>query len=270
MRIQCYRKEIGERFFPYYLGKVKNIFKYIYNILKNMFKKSDLLYLTGSHIITGYQGSGKTLLTNYIINNFDTTKYFWYTNIDEFKQNNIKVIDIKELFREKKQVKRLATRDENGRVLAGVILDEINREFNKRVNQTREYTDLFIGLIEMVVSMRHQHIPRFYFIGQKLDLQDTQLISLYQYQHDIIRTRKRFRYWKYYQDKAQKIPTKSYVMHRLKALDEQGHEYFKDYKRGKYKYTWFDLESYNTFGMANEYKNLPEYKGKCNTNVIQM
>lgn len=261
-----FRKELEESFFPYYFGKEKNIFKYTYSIFKNLFRGGDIMTAPGSHFVCGYQGSGKTLLVNSIVNRFDSDKYFFYTNIDEFKQNNIKVIKITELFSGKKQIKRLATIDERGRVLGGVILDEINREFNKRVNQTKEYTDLFIGLIEMVVSMRHQHIPRFYFIGQKLELQDSQLISLYQYQHDIIRTKKRYRYWKYWQKTAQKVPVKSFVIHRLKALDEKGQEYFKDYKKSKYKYTWYDLESYNTFGMAKEYEKLPVYRG---SNVTQ-
>lgn len=265
MHIQCYRKEMGERFFPYYFGKIKNIFKYIYNVFRNMFKSNDIMTCPGSHIVTGYQGAGKTLLVNHIINNFDNTKYFFYTNIDEFKQENIKVIDIKELFEGKKQVKKLATIDERGRVLGAVILDEINREFNKRANKTTEYNDLFIGLIEMVVTMRHQRIPRFYFIGQKLELQDNQLMALYQYQHDIIKTRKRFRYWKYYQKSAQRIPVKSFVIHRLKVRDDKGQEYFMDYKRGRYKYNWYDLESYNTFGMASSYDKLPVYRGTNGT-----
>lgn len=263
-KIKGYRKEIGESFFPYYFGKIKNVFKYIYNIFKNLFKPRDIITAPGSHIITAYPGGGKTLLANKIINMFESDKYFFYTNVDEFKQNNIKVIDLKEIFKDKKQVKRLAKRDENGRKLGGIIFDEINLNFNRRVNQSKDYNDLFIGLIEMVVTHRHQGIPRLYFLGQKLELQDGQLISLFKYQHDIIKKRSHYRYWKYYKDGAQLVPTKLFVMHKLKVIDETG-EHFADYKREKYKVNWFDLESYNTLGLAGTYEKLPVYRGTNGT-----
>lgn len=252
-----YRKEIQEPFFKYYFGKIKNVFKYIYNILKNLFRGGGILHATGSHIITGYPGSGKTLLMSHIINDVDNTKYFFYTNIDEFNQENVKVIKLADIFDNKKQVKKLAVRDERNRKLYGIILDEINLNFNRRVNQSHDYTNLFIGLIEMVVTHRHQNIPRLYFIGQKLELQDGQLISLFKYQHDIIKCKKRYRYWKYYKDYAQRIPVKIKYITRLKDNTDT----FQDYQKDKVKITWFDLESYNTFGMAKTYNALPVYKG---------
>lgn len=258
-KVKRYRKAIKSPFFPYYFGKIKNIFKYIYNIFKNMFGSDSPLYAQGSHIITGYPGSGKTLLMNHIISQIDSDKYFFYTNIDEFSgHDNVYKVELSKIFDNKKQITKLATRDYRGRHLYGLILDEINLNFNRRVNQSKDYNNLFIGLIEMVVTHRHQHIPRIYFIGQKLELQDGQLISLFKYQHDIIRAKKRYRYWKYYKDYAQRIPVKLKIMHRLKDQSDQ----FCDYAREKVKIRWYDLESYNTFALQSVYSKLNEYKGE--------
>lgn len=240
----------------YYFSKLKNIFKYIYNILKNLFQRSSCLYATGSHIITGYPGSGKTLLMNKIINNVDSEKYFFYTNIDEFNQNNVYKIDLDKIFNDKKQVAKLPTKDKKGRYLYGLILDEINLNFNRRVNQSRDYTNLFIGLIEMVITHRHQNIPRLYFIGQKLDLQDGQLITLFKYQHDIVKSTKHFRYWRYYTEHLEKVPVKLKVLNRVKDIDDN----FVEMDYTKVKINWCDLVSYNTFGLKNVYENLPVYK----------
>lgn len=263
-KVKCYRKEIGEKFFPYYFGKIKNIFYYIVYIIKNLFNRGDLLHATGSHIITGYPGSGKTLMASHLINSVDNSKYFFYTNIDEFHQENVKVIKLDELFNDKKQARKLATRDDKGRYLYGLILDEINLNFNRRINRTADYTNLFIGLIEMVVTHRHQHIPRLYFIGQKLELQDGQLISLFQYQHDIIKTKKRYRYWKYYDDKAQRIPVKIKYITRLKDNADT----FQDFEKSKVKINWLDLKAYNTFGMASQYAKLKEYSGEKSSEIV--
>lgn len=257
-KIKNYRKYTNQKFFPYYFGKIKNVFKYIWNIFKNLFTTDSYLYTTGSHIITGYPGSGKTLLMNKIINSVDKDKYFFYTNVDEFNQDNVYKIDLGVLFGNKKQLRKLATKDYRGRHLYGVILDEINLNFNRRCNMSKDYNDLFIGLIELVVTHRHQHIPRIYFIGQKLELQDGQLISLFKYQHDIVQSKKRYRYWKYHKDYLQKIPVKLKVMHRLKNLDDQ----FEDYTTEKVKIYWKDLETYNTFALQNVYSGLKEYKGE--------
>lgn len=251
-----YRKAKKIKFFNYFFSKTKNIFKYIYNIFKNMFRGGGILYAGGSHIITGYPGAGKTLLMNHIINTIDSEKYFFYTNIDEFNQKNVKKIDLDLLFNNKKQVAKLPTKDKKGRLLYGFILDEINLNFNRRVNQSKDYTNLFLGLIEMVVTHRHQGIPRLYFIGQKLELQDGQLISLFKYQHDIIKNKKRYQYWYYYEKYAEKIPKKIKISHRVKDINDE----FMEMSTEKIKINWQDLTSYNTFALKKVYDKLPKYK----------
>jgi hypothetical protein len=252
-----YRKAHNIKWFKYYFSKLKNVFKYIYNVFKYIFTPRTGFGALGTHIITGYPGAGKTLLMNKIINSVDSEKYFFYTNIDEFKQDNVYHIELEKIFDDKKQIARLNT-CKGKRVLYGLILDEINLNFNKRINQTKEYNNMFIGLIEFIVTHRHQHIPRIYFIGQKLELQDTQLISLFKYQHDIIRSKKRFRYWKYYESYVEKIPVKLKVVNKIKGVNDE----FTEISKTKVKITWFDLSSYNTFALGKIYNNLPVYNGK--------
>lgn len=256
-KVKNYRKSNGLKFFPYYFGKTKNVFKYIYNIFKSILAPKSVLYATGSHIITGYPGTGKTLLMNKIISSVDNNKYFFVTNVDEFSgHENVYKLDICDIFNGKKQVKRIPQKDNKGRYLYGVIFDEINLNFNKRINQSKEYNDLFIGLIEMVVTHRHQKIPRIYFIGQKLELQDTQLNSLFKYQHDIISCVKRFKYWKYQHNYIERVPVKLEIMHRLK----DNTDLFLNYQKDKVKIYWSDLLSYDTLALGKNYVNLDKIK----------
>lgn len=250
--LKHFRKYNKIGFFRYYFSKIKNIFNYIYNVIKLYFSSSSLYKAQGTHIITGYPGSGKTLLMNKIINSVDENKYFFYTNIDEFNHKNVYKINLDDMFSGKKQIAKLPVKIGKKKVF-GLILDEINLNFNKRSNMTRDYNDLFIGLVEFIVTHRHQRIPRIYFIGQKLELQDTQLISLFKYQHDIIRSKKRCRYWKYYKDRIQKIPIKLKVLHRIKDTNDQ----FIEWKKTKDKIYWYDLETYNTFALKKVYEKLP-------------
>lgn len=253
-KLNNYRKYHGIKYFKYFFSKVKNVFKYTYYIFKCLLTPRNPFGALGTHIITGYPGAGKTLLMNKIINEIDKEKYFFYSNLDEFNQDNVYKIDLDKLFNDKKQISRLPW-EKNGKKLYGLILDEINLNFNKRINQTKEYNNMFVGLIEFIVTHRHQHIPRIYFIGQKLELQDTQLLSLFKYQHDIVRSKKRFRYWKYYESFIERIPVKLKVINKIKGLDDQ----FIDVGKTKVKISWYDLKTYNTFALAKVYEKLPIY-----------
>lgn len=262
-KIKRYRKAHKIPYFQYFYSKEKNVFLYALAYIKNLFNRPSLLHTTGSHIITGYPGSGKTLLMNSIINSVDKDKYFFYTNIDEFNQENVFLVDIKKMFTGKKQAFKLKTKIGN-RQLYGIIFDEINLNFNKRINQSREYTDIFIGLVEFIVTHRHQGIPRLYFIGQKLELQDTQLISLFKYQHDIVKTKRRARYWKYYRDYFEKIPVKLKINHRLKDYNDE----FVDFQTEKIKLRWWDLITYDTFALRKQYVELKDYPITPNAGVL--
>ena len=132
---------------------------------------------------------------NQLRNSVDNEKYFFLSNIKEF--DGVKTFNLEDIFSNGEQIRSFPTVDEKGRKLYAVIFDEINLQFNRRMNKSSDYNNLFIGLIEFLVSHRHQDVPRVYFIGQKLELQDGQLQSLFKYQHDIIRTKRWPAYWYY-------------------------------------------------------------------------
>lgn len=164
---------------------------------------------------------------------------------------------IEEIFQDNKQVKSFPVVDERGRKLYAIIFDEINLNFNKRINKKTSYNDLFVGLIEFLVSHRHQDIPRIYFIGQKLELQDTQLQSLFKYHHDIIKAKKWPKYW-FYKDNnyIEFIPYKLKIVNRIKSIDDD----FIEVNKSKVKIKMRDLLTYDTKYLGNCYKKLDKIK----------
>lgn len=233
-----------------WLGKDKNIFKYLWLRIKALFFRENIFHALGSHLITAYPGGGKTLKMNQIINEVDKEKYFFLSNLKEF--DGVKTFDLFDMFKDGEQVKRFPTTDEKGRKIYGVIFDEINLNFNKRLNRSKEYNDAFVGLIEFVVSHRHQDIPRIYFIGQKLELQDTQLQSLFVYWHDIIKKKQRYKYWYYYKYYFAKIPVKLTIDNWRKENNDN----YIYLGRLKAKIIERDLTTYNTKALADNYKKL--------------
>lgn len=196
-------------------------------------------------------GAGKTLLMNKIIQETDSNKYFFLSNINEFK--GVKTFNINDLFNNNKQVKSIPTIDNKGRKLYAIIFDEINLTFNRRNNKQTAYNAIFTGLIEFLVSHRHQNIPRVYFLGQKLELQDTQLQSLFKFQHDIIYTKRKHKFWYFKQfNSIEKIPVKLNIVNRVKNLNDE----FIEYNFVKQKIFKYDLLTFNTKALGNIYLNL--------------
>jgi len=251
------KKRRSEKKRPHYIFSRRNIFMWLFLVLKYLFSRESILHAQGSHIITGYPGSGKTLLVNTIINSVDKSKYFFLSNIGEF--DGVKHFNIEDVFSDTTQVASWPLVDEYGRRLYGVIFDEINLQFNKRLNRKSDYNDLFIGLIEFLVSHRHQGVPRVYFIGQKLELQDTQLQSLFKYQHDIIKKKVWPKYWFYYENGyISMLPRKLVIMNRLKSEETQ--DEFIDYTKMRVKIKRENLETYNTKALAMQYLTLDKLK----------
>jgi len=257
------------------LKKIPFYFKKIIRVILDLFRKSNILYCKGTHIITGYPGSGKSLLMSHIINNVDNNKYFWLCNLKEYHQENVYNFDLEEVFNDKMQLKRLPTKDAKGRKLYGVIFDEINLSFNKRDNRSKEYNSLFIGLMEFLVSRRHQGIDRVYFIGQKLELQDTQLMSIFQFQHDIYFKKESYLYYyrryllsplyetlKHYKYEDNRkffkgfIKTPKYI--KLVNLYKSIEDVFLPYDELKITFDLFDLELYDTHVLKQDYDKLEE------------
>ena len=229
-----------------------NVFRWLWEVVKSLFRKGDILHAPGTHIITGYPGSGKTLLMNKIIREIDPNKYFFISNIKEF--NDVSSFNITDIFSDNNQVKSFPLIDNKGRHLYAIIFDEINLNFNKRLNRKTDYNDIFIGLVEFLITARHQGVKRIYFIGQKLELQDTQLISLFKHQHDIIKTKRHSPYWFYRENEyIEWIPRKLKVLHKIKSDTD---EFIALEKLAKYKITRNDLITYNTAILGQEYAKL--------------
>jgi len=242
-------------FWRYYLFAKENIFTYLFNVLKAIFARQSILFAKGTHFISAYPGGGKTLLMSHLINEIDKDKYFFISNMAEF--NDVKTLDIDKIFYDNKQNFSIPTTDEYGRKLYAIIFDEINLNFNKRLNRKTTYNDIFIGLVEFLVSHRHQDIPRIYFIGQKLELQDTQLISLFKYHHDIIKCKRWAFYWFYKENKyIDFIPRKLVIDNYIKDFTDN----FLLLSTKKIKIKESDLKSYDTKYLGNLYKSLPPYK----------
>ena len=251
------RKKKKQNIFKYLFFSKRNVFVWLWLIIKGLFAKGSIYHNNGAHLISGYPGSGKTLLMNQIKNEIDNDKYFMLSNIKEF--DGVKTFNINDIFANGEQIRSFPTIDEKGRKLYGVIFDEINLQFNRRMNKNTEYNNLFVGLIEFLVSHRHQDVPRVYFIGQKLELQDGQLQSLFKYQHDIVRTRRTPAYWYYKQNKQNKIvyiPKKIDVVNRVKSIDDD----FIELNIQRIKIQRESLLTYNTKALGEQYGQLEKVK----------
>lgn len=248
---RLYKKVI--KFFKYFIFSKQNVFTWLWQVIKGLFKKGSIYTALGAHLVSGYMGSGKTLFVNQLRNSIDKEKYFVLSNIAEF--NDVKTFNLNDIFYEGEQKKSFPIEDEKGRKLWGIIFDEINLTFNRRNNRTRDYNDVFTGLVEFLVSSRHQNIPRVYFIGQKLELQDTQLQSLFKYQHDIIQT-KRFPFYWFYKMfyHVEYIPRKLVIVNRVKSIDDE----FIELNLDKVKILKSSLLSYNTKALGEAYASLPK------------
>ena len=222
-------------------------FQFLVLKYKILNKLREPIYYKGSHLITGLPGTGKTLLASLLIDELATAEKPALVNIDEFDPEKTIVFDVAKCFGNGKQIRRFPP----SRIM---VFDEVNLQFNRRLNGSSRYNDLFIGLIEMVVEHRHEHIDRIYFLGQSESLQDTQLSSLVKYVHFVSSVKKPSYYF------YKKNNTIEYIPRILKV-----ESYFKKNKdlipigTTKIKIIPQMLMNYNTYGFADRYKKLPFY-----------
>lgn len=245
--------------------RIAFFFRRILEAIKRFFTmKISIYYRKGVHFIGGYQGAGKTLFMSHLVNGIndsdtnylDSNKYFFITSVDEFYQKNVLHYNLFSMFENSKQVAKLPTIDFRGRKLFGVIIDEVNLKYNKRLNRSKNYNNSFVGLIEMIITMRHQGVKRVYFIGQKMELQDTQLQSLFKYYHKIVFNLQKPNYYYYRnEDKFIIAPRKLFIENYIKGYDDLWEQ---ETAAEEVKISYEDLKNYNTFGLADTYKELPE------------
>ena len=206
--------------------------------------KSSLLTAGGVHYIDSSSGGGKTLLMNYILRNLLVKGGFFWTNIDEFNHPRVLTFDINRLFKDGEMKFRLnrtaeftnSKGDPIVHYCKGVIYDELNGFFNRRNNRQSDYNSRFVPLVKNTVIHRHLGLPRIYFIGQSLMLQDTQIQQILKYRH-YVQAKFRWRYYFWRQElRLVFAPYKLKIDHFKKmGIDEQGNAIFKKLKSEKIK-----------------------------------
>lgn len=233
---------------------------FILKFLKRLFSGSgNILFAHGTHFICGVSGGGKTLLSNFIIRSLTQRSggFFW-VNMNQYDEKITRPFDMAKLFVNGEQKYRLGIKDKYNRYSQGIVYDEFNAAYNRRMNRTTEYNETFIPLIKSVVTHRHQGHKRIYVLGQMK--QDTQLTEIIQYKHEVYCS-KGYRYW-YFREKDLfiSVPKKLTVFSSIKTGEnESGNPLYKKAGKIKIKVTIDLLESYNTHAFASLFDNLPEY-----------
>ena len=245
-------------------NKNRSRLKFWWLIIKHKIKYlfSNPLYSAGTHLIEAPAGTGKTLLMNIILRNtVDPCKHYMYSNLPQFDNNYIKQIDIFDMFDNGKQQYQLPNII-NNKYCKGIIIDEINANFNRRLNNRAYYNDIFVGLMEFFVTHRHQGIEKIYLIGQDLSLQDIQLQQVLKYRH-LVYSAKRYSYKLYLETgEIVKLPKKLKVIHYIKSSekDNRGTPIFVPFKISKIRVDYDKhIKTYNHKGYAEKYKKLPIY-----------
>lgn len=240
-------------------SRISFLFKILSRSLKG---KGNILFAQGTHYITAPSGGGKTMLVNYIIRTItERLGGFFWVNMDEFDSKITKTFDMTRLFESGQQKYRLPTKDDYKRFSQGIVYDEFNASYNRRMNRTTEYNETFVPLIKSVVTHRHQGHQRIYILGQMK--QDTQLQEILQYKH-LVFASKGYRYWYYRErDKLVSVPKKLTVISYVKiGEDSSGNATYKEISKQKIKVSIEILETYNTHAFADMFKDLPEYTDK--------
>lgn len=226
------------------------------------------LYKNGIHAVIGDTGSGKTLIIHILTQRFIKQGY---TVVSNSKFNDdVKVIDIKEYFKDGKQVKPLTN--------CIVILDEVMKEFNRRDNKKKEYNDSFIPFISWLATHRHDRVPKIYLLSQSYNMFDIQITNLIQrvnfvtskvspdpaiwirqkkYFSNALRPKKIFYYSKRKKDIDQNDLQKYIQVSETKVYNKsvrRGKQIYRKTPRYFEKVTLSDLVTYNTYAFENKYK----------------
>lgn len=219
--------------------------------------KTNILVNPGVHSIVALMGGGKTLLSNMLVQDMLPPNKFVYV-VDKaltaaLGDGRAVYVDLWACYKDGKQIYRLPTHV-NGKSCYGIVLDEITKYFNRRNNKFGNYNDKFLGLVEMILSLRHQGINRVWILSQSYDNIDVQLMRLIKYKH-IIYASRCYNYDAYLA--TQKL---LYVPRRLKIVSQirtDADDYESvlcqvldvDYKR--------HICTYNHRALADEYNQLP-------------
>lgn len=254
-------------------SRIVFIFKAIWLWLKG---GGGIFYGVGIHYIDGVTGGGKTLLMNIIRQKLLKKGGFGWTNIDEFlnsfKYGNdwksvnayMKPFDLEKLFNDGKQIYRLPKQiEKDGKKLNCklLVLDELNANFNRRNNKSKDYNDIFIPLLKMLLTHRHRLCDRVYLLGQSMMLQDTGFQQILKYRH-FVKPSKRWFYWFYReQNKMLLLPKKLIVESMIKTgIEPNGNAIWSKIKKTKIKLNPVDFLTYDTHAFAKLDDGLPQYE----------
>ena len=131
------------------------------------------IYRRGIHAITGDTGGGKSLMAHIISKHFKAKG--WHVMSNSKFNKDVAYFNIFEYFddfEQKKEIKNCV-----------IIFDEVQRDFNKRMNRKNEYNAVFIPLIEWLSTHRHQGVFWVYFLTQSWDRFDIQFQDFIQKVH---------------------------------------------------------------------------------------
>ena len=219
--------------------------------------KTNILVNPGVHSIVALMGGGKTLLSNMLVQDMLPEGKFVYV-IDRALESALGdgravYVDLWACYKDGKQIYRLPTRIGN-RQCYGIVLDEITKYFNRRNNKYGNYNDKFLGLVEMILSLRHQGINRVWILSQSYDNIDVQLMRLIKYKH-IIYASRCYNYDAYLATrKLLYLPRQLKIVSQIRT-DTDDYESVVcqvldvDYKR--------HICTYNHLALADEYEQLP-------------
>lgn len=219
--------------------------------------KTNILINPGVHSMVALMGGGKTLLSNMLVQDMLPEGKFVYV-VDRaltaaLGDGRAVYVDLWACYKDGKQIYRLPTRVGN-RQCYGIILDEITKYFNRRNNKFGNYNDKFLGLVEMILSLRHQGINRVWILSQSYDNIDVQLMRLIKYKH-IIYASRCYNYDAYLATKKLLyLPRKLKIVSQIRT-DTDDYESVVcqvldvDYKR--------HICTYNHLALADEYDQLP-------------
>lgn len=252
---------------------MKKIFKwlkrsyigFILAIIKRWLKaRPNILFGEGVHFITAPSGGGKTLLSNFIIRTI-TGRYggFFWVNMNQYDEKITETFDLDKLIQKGEQKYRLNKEIEfNGgkKYSRGVVVDELNARFNRRMNKTAEYNLIFIPLVKFVVTHRHAGHNRIYLLGQFN--QDTQIMEVLKYKHIVSPSKGYFYYYWKEKEKLVLAPKKLLVESFIRSneTDASGNYIWYSANKQKIKVTVELLETYNTHAFEEIFKDLPLYK----------
>lgn len=167
-------------------------------------KKKNQHYITapGTHYIYALPGGGKSSLAFDIIEEirvktglgsyvncaiekpkYDDVNDFYFKYHSEFEVEDFfgKQLVTKKDGTEKYKITQLKNFDRRFR---NIVFDELLSWLNHRMNNTGDYLQIFIALIQFLAQRRHRNVDRVYFLNQ-LDTTDIQLMSSFNYVHEV-------------------------------------------------------------------------------------